>query len=86
MKIYYTNHLQDKIHERLIFEEWIYSTITAPDLKVDHTFHPEIISHFKKIEDANNKVLRVVLKKLTSNNDEYLVITCYFDRKMRDKL
>jgi hypothetical protein len=85
MKLYYSQHSEEQMQAREILEEWVYSAIIAPDLKVDHALNPLIIYHFKKTLEANNKVLRVVLKKLTSN-DEYLVITCYFDRKMRSIL
>lgn len=82
MKLYYSQHSQDQMKLREILEEWVYLTIASPDFKIDHTFNPEMIYHFKKIGEANNKILRVVLKKLVSN-DEYLIVTCYFDKKMR---
>jgi hypothetical protein len=85
MKIYYSHHSQNQMEIRQILEEWVYLAILAPDLKIDHTFNSEVIYHFKKIIEANNKVLRVVVKKIGSC-DEYLVITCYFDRKMRINL
>ena len=85
MKLYYSQHSQDQMILREILEEWVYLTIRSPDFKIDHTFKPEIIYYFKKISEANGKVLRVVLKKLVSG-DEYLIVTCYFDRKMRNNL
>jgi hypothetical protein len=85
MKLYYTQHSQDQMKLREITEDWVYLTIVNPDFKIDHTFNSDIIYHFKKIYEANNKVLRVVLKKIVSD-DEYLIVTCYFDRNMRYKL
>jgi hypothetical protein len=85
MKIYYSHHSQHQMEIREILEEWVHLTIVSPDFKIDDTFNPQIIYHFKKINEANNKFLRVVVKKLESSN-EYLIITCYFDRKMRKNL
>ena len=85
MKIYYSHHSQHQMEIREILEEWFHMTMVNPDFKVDHTFNPEIIYYFKRINEANNKFLRVVVKKI-SGYDEYLIITCYFDRKMRNTL
>lgn len=70
---------------REIKAEWILLTFSNPDLKIDYTLNLEVVYYFKKINEANNKVLRIVLRKLPSN-DEYLIITCYFDRNMRNSL
>jgi hypothetical protein len=70
---------------REIKEEWILLAFSSPDLKIDYIKNPEIVYYFKKIFEANNKILRLVLKKLPPK-DEYLIITCYFDRNMRNSL
>ena len=82
MKIHFTQHAQQRMELRNILEEWIFLTIIRPDTKVDHGINPTLVYHFKTINEANNKTLRVVLKKLDLN-DEYLILTCYFDKKMR---
>lgn len=85
MKLIFTQHSQDQMILREIKEEWILLTFSNPDLKIDYALNPEVVYYFKKINEANNKVLRIVLRKLPSL-DEYLIITCYFDRNMRNSL
>ena len=85
MKLIFTQHSQDQMALRAVKEEWILLTFSNPDLKIDYAPNPEVVYYFKKIYEANNKILRIVLKKLSSK-DEYLIITCYFDRNMRNSL
>ena len=85
MKLIFTQHSQDQMILREIKEEWILLTFSNPDLKIEYALNPEVVYYFKRIYEANSKVLRVVIRKLSSK-DEYLIITCYFDRNMRNSL
>lgn len=85
MKLIFTQHSQEQMLLREIKEEWILLTFSSPDLKIDYVPNPEVVYYFKRIHEANNKILRIVLRKLSSK-DKYLIITCYFDRNMRNSL
>lgn len=71
--------------QREITEEWVQWAIFNPDLIIMDKLRSEIIYFYKKIPSANQKILQVVTKKINSK-DDYLIITCYFDKKMRNKL
>jgi hypothetical protein len=85
MKIIFSDHAQMQMKQRDIKEEWIFLAIQCPDIKTEDSFRINIIYFYKKIPNANHKILQVVTKKINSI-DEFLIVTCYFNKKMRGKL
>ena len=76
-------HAQDNIQKRNLLLRWIQETIESPDkIEPDET-DSELEIAFKKIRDANNKILKVVYNKTVS---PIRIVTAHFDRRMKGKL
>jgi len=63
---------------RGILEEWVISTIDDPSGRV--IVSEEEVHYFSTIRKNEERCLKVVV-----NPVKYLVVTAYFDRKMRKK-
>lgn len=71
----YSKHVEQRIEERNIKNEWIVETIKSPDKKVEKS--EDEVHFFKKIFDLAGKCLKVVVNPIKN-----LVVTAHFDRKM----
>ena len=78
MKFKLSIHAQDVMTARGILEEWVVSTIDDPSGRV--IVSDEEVHYFSTIHRNEERCLKVVV-----NPVKYLVVTAYFDRKMRKK-
>lgn len=80
VKVKFTKHAEDMLIERKFTKENIISVIENPDLKENDEHENEIWHVFKKIGE---KVLRVVIK---GRNEPYIVVTMFYDKRLRNKI
>ncbi|MHB1681126.1 MAG: DUF4258 domain-containing protein [bacterium] len=76
-----SSHALDMLKERKILQEWLWETLNNPDwtsIEEDKNMH-----YFKSISAYNNRVLHVVV-----NQDivPKIIVTVFFDRRMRKQL
>jgi len=73
-----SSHTQDMLKERKIREEWIWQTISNPDL--ENVGNDNNIHYFKSIMEHGGRFLHVVVNPYVSPKK---VVTVFFDRKAR---
>jgi hypothetical protein len=73
-----SRHARDVITRREIAESWIEGVLRSPTIR--RAVGPEEVHLFGTIEEMENRCLKVVL-----NPGKNLIITVYFDRKMRKR-
>lgn len=78
-----TKHAKLVILERKIKPEWIDFSISFPQAKQRDRIDPLLIHFLGVIEEKENRVLRVILNQAEKPP---VIITAYFDRKMRGML
>ena len=78
MKYTLSLHARDAISFRDISEEWINAVLEEPS-GVEHISNSEV-HYFKTIADNENRCLKVIV-----NPEKRVVITAFFDRKMRKR-
>jgi hypothetical protein len=83
VKFEFTTHAQTVATNRAIKNEWITSTLSAPELHLPDREDPELMHALAKIPGHDNRVLRVVYN---ANAEPVRIVTVYFDRAMRGKL
>lgn len=76
-KIHFTKHAEAMLRERGLPRELVVETVLHPDWTEKET--EEIWHAFRRVEE---KVLRVVVK---GKRVPYLVITAFFDRRLKGK-
>ena len=76
-------HAQRRIDEREIRIEWLELALEHPTLTLKDADDPSLEHRFVAIEEADNRVLRVVCDPIVF---PIRVITVHFDRRMRGKL
>jgi hypothetical protein len=78
-----TQHAAEVIAERGIRRQWIVTALHDPRVRCPDAADPELEHCLAIIEENGSRVLRVIFKRNTSPP---LVITAFFDRKMKGKL
>jgi uncharacterized DUF497 family protein len=78
-----TEHAQERINERGISLEWLERTLSNPTRVELHETDPELSYALAVIPEYGNRVLRVVYK---TTENQFQVITAYFDRSLKGKL
>ena len=78
MKFKLSIHARDVMKNRHIKEEWVYRIIENPSLTIQ--VKNDEVHLYGSINEYNERCLKVVVNPL--NN---IVITTYFDRKMKKK-
>ena len=76
MEFIFTKHAEEMIHERKISKVLVEETIISPDLSKNENGTKVA---FKKV---GSKVLKVVYR----HENTYIIVTAYFDRRMKGKL
>ena len=76
-------HAQDNIQKRNLLLRWIQDAVEHPDKTEPDETDDELQIAFKKIQDANDKILKVVYNKTVS---PIRIVTAHFDRRMKGKL
>ena len=76
-------HAQKVITERNINIEWIDRVFSNPD-KIEYDKKNDILEHrLKVIEEYYDRVLRLVCN---TNEKPILIVTAFFDRRMKGKI
>ncbi len=78
-----TIHAEKVAVERCIDPVWIERTISKPELRLPDPDDPALVRLYRRIEERQNRVLRVVVNPSV---DPIRVISVFFDRSMRDGL
>ena len=79
-----TQHARESLKKRpAIRLEWIAQVLAHPDHVESDRQDSELEHRLGRIDAHEGRVLRVIVKK---NTTPLLLITCYFDRKMRGLL
>ncbi len=78
MKFNVSIHAQDVMAARDILEEWVQSAVDDPSTKID--INKQEVHCFITITEHDSRCLKVVVNPI-----KRLVITAYFDRKMKKK-
>lgn len=79
-----TQHARESLSKRSrIRLEWVEQVISQPEKVESDDVDPELEHRFGRIEEYEDRVLRVIVKKDTS---PLRIITFYLDRKMRKQL
>ncbi|MCD4798300.1 MAG: DUF4258 domain-containing protein [Methanosarcinales archaeon] len=79
IKVNFTNHAKDMLNERKFTEEEIISALSERDWSENDQIETEIWHAFKKIDE---KVLRVVVK---GREEPYIIITMFYDKRLRNR-
>ena len=79
IEVSFTKHAEDMLQERNFAREEIISIISNPDWLGNDESDVKIWHAFKRIGE---KVLRVVIK---GRKEPYIVITMFYDRRLRDQ-
>jgi hypothetical protein len=74
----FSKHVEKRIEERDLDEQWIVDTVKAPDKTVEKS--DKEIHFFKKIAEFAGRCLKVVFNPIKK-----LVVTAHFDREMTKK-
>jgi hypothetical protein len=75
-----TIHAQEVLEKRCIPLEWVKRAVTAPALRRPDPIDPALEQRFVKIPEHGDRVMKVVVNKLTSPER---VVSVYFDRRMK---
>ena len=79
-----TDHACESLRKRpAIRVEWLERVILQPERVESDRTDPELEHRLGRIEEAEGRVLRVIVRKASN---PIKVITCYLDRKMRRQL
>ena len=78
MKFKLSVHAKDVMENRNILEDWVYVILNNPSVLID--IAEDEVHLYGTIHEYNDRCLKVVVNPL-----KYLVITTYFDRKMKKK-
>lgn len=78
-----TEHAKERIDERGISLEWLERTLSNPTRIEPHETDLQLSYALAAIPECENRVLRVVYK-ITEN--QFKVVTAYFDRSLKGKL
>ncbi len=78
-----SNHAEKVILERNIKKEWIENTFNYPDKLEPDIKDNELEHSLKIIKECDNRVLRIIYNKSV---EPILVVTAFFDRRMKGKL
>jgi len=74
----FSRHAREVMAHRGIEERWVYSVLESPSLRKE--IGQEELHFFGVIEGAEGRCLKVV-----ANPKKALIVTVYFDRKMRKR-
>jgi hypothetical protein len=83
MEYQLTQHASDVLAKRKIPLEWLERVIQNPERVESDKVDPELEHRLATVPEYGNRVLRVVVNRMTNPEK---VITVYLDRNMRDKL
>ena len=83
MNLEYTSHARDAIIEREIDPDWVVRTIENPVRTEPDRDDPELTHFLARIPENGNRVLRVVVNDTVNPP---LVVSTFFDRRLRNKL
>ena len=78
-----SEHAETTVSERAIKREGIDAALNDPDLLLPHETDVTATYAFKRIEEFDDRVLRIVFN---ADENPVIVITAYFDRTMKGKL
>lgn len=79
-----TEHARESLRKRpSIRVEWVERVLQQPERVEPDRVDPDLEHRLGRIQDADGRVLRVIVKKGTN---PLRIITVYFDRKMRRQL
>lgn len=78
--LFFTQHAQDTIGERLIEIDWIERTVREPEWTAADPKRQEIERRFRTIPEFGNRVPRVACYETTL---EIRIITIFFDRRAK---
>ncbi|MFB3785880.1 MAG: DUF4258 domain-containing protein [bacterium] len=78
-----SKHAKNVIQERKIPIEYLERVVGRPERIEPDRENPELEHRLSRIPECGNRVLRVVLKQSV---EPALIITAFFDRKMRGAL
>ena len=78
MKFKLSVHAKDVMKNRNIIEDWVYAILNNPSVTMD--IAKDEVHLYGIIDEYNDRCLKVVINPLKN-----LVITTYFDRKMKKK-
>ena len=76
-RVHFTKHAEDMLRERGLSKELVVDTVFNPDWTERET--EEVWHAFRRVGD---KILRVVVK---GEEGTYLVITAFFDRRLKGR-
>lgn len=79
----YTRHARDALLKRGIAEEWVMRTLDQPQLQESDVLDAALEHRLLEIPEHGGRVLRVIVNRTVTPE---LVITAYFDRRMKGKL
>ena len=83
MKLTLSRHAKDATKERRITTAWMERVVFQPEKLESDRLDPELEHRLGRIIEYGNRVLRVIVNE-TKNPP--MIVTAYFDRKMRNKL
>lgn len=78
----YTDHAVDVMEERAIDPRWVETTLATPEWTVRDSTWPDRRHALRRIPERGDRVLRVVY---TESTTQVLIVTVFFDRRMRSK-
>jgi hypothetical protein len=78
-----SDHAKQRMAERNISEAWVSRTLANPAKIEPDPINPRCCNAYAVIPECRNLVLKVVYDSI---QDPIVVVTVYFDRKMKGKL
>jgi hypothetical protein len=78
-----SQHARRRIERRQIRPEWIVAALTNPDRVEPDALDPALRHALKKIEEMDNRVLRLVYNPSV---EPPRIVSVYFDRSLRGKV
>ena len=78
-----TLHARKAIRERRIKLEWIDRVLSSPQKVLKDKDDPQLEHALGTIQEYGNRILRVIYNKKTN---PYIIVTVYFDRKLKGML
>ena len=83
MELELSDHAAMRIAERKIPVEWVARVVEGPELRISDPVDLEIDLFFLRIQERDNRVLRVVVNTKVV---PWRVVSVYFDRNMEGAL
>jgi uncharacterized DUF497 family protein len=83
MNFFLTQHAQEMLAKRGIEAAWLERAVVAPALVLPDPVDATLEQRFVKIPEHGDRVLKVVVNKITSPER---VVSVYFDRRMKGVL